>query len=185
MLPVMKKILFLLAMAVVVSSCSTSKEASADKGNVKKEKKLARQTEIKQAVESRRFIVKVNRIYMQGGGFRDLVPSRNYIIVDGEIASISLGYLGRSYGARPITGINFHGHTIKYEMVNKQSNGSYDITMRVSKDNDTFDFYITVQPSGHCTVSVNNLNIQSVNYNGEVVPVTVASNQPANKEEKF
>jgi uncharacterized membrane protein len=172
-LPVMKKILLLMAVAMIAASCTTSKKASADKGEGKKDKKLAEQDVIKKAVESRRYIIKVNRIYAPSGGFRDLVPRYNYIIVDGEIASVSLAYLGGSYGVRPITGINFHGHTVKYEMVNNQSNGKINVNMKVAKDSDTFDFYITIQPSGYCSVSLNNLYLQSVNYKGELVPVAV------------
>jgi hypothetical protein len=181
----MKNILFLLAIAVLVSSCTASKDTTASKPDTKKEKKLAEQAVIKQAVESRRYIVKVNRIYTPGGNIAELMPTKNYIIVDGEVASVSLAYLGGSSGGRVITGINFHGHTVKYEMVNDQSKGKYDVTMKVAKGNDTFDFYITIQSSGYCTVSLNNLFLQSVNYRGEIVPVTVAQNKPAGNKDQF
>jgi uncharacterized protein YceK len=181
----MKNILFLLAIAVLVSSCSSSKDVTATTQGSKKDKKLAELAVIKQAVESRRYIVKVSKLYMPYGGTAELVPKFNYIVVDGEVASVSLGYLGRSSGGRKITGINFHGHTVKYEMVNDAAKGKYDVSMKVAKGNDTFDFYITIQPSGTCTVSMNNLFIQSVSYRGEVVPVTVAQNRPAENKDQY
>jgi hypothetical protein len=181
MFPVMKKILFLLAMAVIISSCSSSKEVTANGENTKKEKKLAQQAKLKEAVESRRYIIKVNRIYTHGGGQLYLVPEFNYIIVEGEIASVSLGYVGRSFASRRITGINFNGHTVKYEMVNNQTKGMYDVTMKVAKGNDTFDFYIRIEPSGYCSVSLNNLFLQTIDYRGEVVPVITAKGLPDDK----
>lgn len=179
----MKNLLIILGVALVVSSCTASKEATAGRQEQRKEKKLAEQTAIKQAVESRRYIIKVNRIYFSRGGYAELIPSVNYIIVDGEIASVSLGYMGRSYGGRNITGINFNGHTISYKLVSSETKGNFEVQMKVAKGNDTFDFYITIAPSGSCSFSVNNQLIQSVNYRGNIFPVTVANNQPVKKDQ--
>ena len=179
----MKKILFILAVAIVVASCTTSKEATAGRQEQRKEKKLAEQTAIKQAIESRRYIIKVNRINMGTGGFAQLIPRLNYIIVDGEITSVSLGYLGRSYGSRRITGLNFNGHTIKYELLSKETKGMFEVNMKVAKGNDSFNFYITISPSGSCTFSVTNQFIQTVTYYGDVVPVTVAENQGVKRDQ--
>lgn len=179
----MKKILFILAVALVVSSCTASKEATAGRQELRKEKKLAEQAAIKQAVESRHYIIKVNRVYTNRGEIAELIPRVNYIIVDGEIASVSLGYLGRSYGGRHITGINFNGHTVKYELVSNESKGNMEVEMKVAKGYDTFNFYINISPSGNCTLSVTNQLIQSINYRGNVVPVTVANNQPVKKDQ--
>jgi len=179
----MKNILFLLAITVMISSCTATKDTTASTTTTRSEKKIAAQTALKQAVESRRYIVKVNKLYTPHGFPADLVPKFNFIIVDGEIASVSLAYMGGSYGGRGITGINFNGHTVKYEMVNDQAKGKYNISMKVAKGADTFDIYITIQQSGYCTVSINNILIQSASYRGQVVPVTAASNKPAENKE--
>ncbi len=175
----MKNILFLLAIAVMISSCTASKDTTSSTRTKRSERKIAAQAALKQAVESRRYIVKVSRLYTPNGFPAELVPKFNYIIVDGEIASVSLAYMGGSFGGRGITGINFNGHTVTYEMVNDQAKGKYNISMKVAKGADNFDIYITIQPTGYCTVSINNIFIQSASYRGQVVPVTVASDKPA------
>ena len=158
-------------MVALIASCSSTKNVTTDNTTPKKEKKLAQQAAIKQAVESRRYIIKMNRIYTNGGGWGELVPRFNFIVVDGEIASVSLPYAGRSYGARRITGVNFNGHTIKYDMVNNEGKGNYKIDMKVAKGGDTFTFYIDISKSGYATVSLLNLMLGATTYNGVVVPV--------------
>ncbi|HVN58026.1 MAG TPA: DUF4251 domain-containing protein [Bacteroidales bacterium] len=167
----MKKMILLLTSAMIIASCSSTKNTAGDSTNTRTVKKLAEQAAIKQAVESRRYIIKVNRIYLFGGGFNDLYPRRNFIVVDGELASVSLGYSGRTFLSRPISGISFNGRTIKYDMVSNESKGKYDITLKTSEGTDTFTFFITIMKSGECTVSVQNAHIESVNYRGQVVPV--------------
>ena len=74
----------------------------------------------------------------------DMIPTSNFIIVNGEIASISLGYIGRSYSIRQISGINLNGHTLEYKMQNNESKGSYNIQMAVKAGSDKFDVYLTI-----------------------------------------
>ena len=179
----MKSIFLTLAVAVMIASCTASKDVTSDRHKARLEKKLAQQGAIKQAVESRRYIIKVDRLTNSYGGWANLVPRSNYIIVDGEVVSVSLAYTGRSYGARQITGINFNGHTVNYDLSSNESKGDYKVTMKVAKGSDTFTFYITISPSGGCSFSVLNQFIQSAYYRGEVTPV-LASNHavPAKKE---
>ena len=127
----MKKIAFLLTVVLAFSACTSTKELSTNRVENRKLKKLAEQAEIIKAVESRRYIIKVNRLYTTGGGIWDMVPSSNFVIINGEIASISLGYMGRSYFSRPISGINLNGHTIDYKMESNQTKGIYKIQMAV------------------------------------------------------
>jgi len=116
----MKKLfiyLTILAPFLMVSSCTTSRKAG-ESGEARKQKKLINQELVREAVESRRFIVKLDRIYLFGG-MLDLIPRTNYIIVDGEKAIISATYFGRQYDIRPIAGINIRGIAKEYEMISK------------------------------------------------------------------
>ena len=174
----MKKIAFLLCVVFLFSACSSTKELSSTKAENRRLKKLAEQTEIKKAVESRRFIIKVNRLYSSGGGRWDLVPTSNFVIINGEIASISLGYMGRSFASRPISGINFNGHTLNYKMDSNEVKGQYRIQMAVKAGSDRFDVYLTIGRNGYCSISLNNAYIQSVNYSGTLVPIAESTNIP-------
>ena len=181
----MNKILFSLAAALLITSCTSTKEVAMTRKEARNERKLAKLAEVKKAVEARRYIIKVSRLYTSGGGILELIPRANYIIVDGELASVSLGYVGGSYGGRAITGMNFSGRTVKYELVSNTSKNTFDISMKVAKGSSTFDFYITVDQSGWCNVSVNNLNIQTTSYRGQVVPVTGNIKGPVAAVENF
>jgi hypothetical protein len=167
----MKKLTFFIAIAVVIASCASSKETTATKNETRQSKKLAAEELIKKAVESRRYIIKIDRLYMSRGGAVDLKPSSNFVIINGGIASVSLYYSGPSSFSRPISAINFNGRTITYEMKNDQGKGVYNINTRVNKGADNFDFYITIGTSGSCSLSVVNPHIQSVTYKGEVMPI--------------
>jgi hypothetical protein len=60
----MKKLFAFLIGLIFISSCSTTKEANSSNSELRSEKKLAEQVVIKKAVESRRFIIKLDRLYL-------------------------------------------------------------------------------------------------------------------------
>ena len=179
----MKKIAFLIAIVIILGSCSSSKEASITKHETKNQKKLAEQEAIKKAVESRRYIIKLNKLYSTNGGTIDLVPTSNFVIINGGIASVRLFYAGITQFSRPVSAINFNGHTITYEMKSDQAKGTYTINTRVNKGADDFDLYITIGISGSASLSVINPHIQSVSYRGEVMPIPTEV-EPSTANEK-
>lgn len=167
----MKKVVFIIVICLLISGCSTTKEARISRAEKRQSIKIADQAAVKKAVESRRYIIRMERIYLMGGGFLELVPKNNYIIVDGGAASVSLGYVGRNFGTRPISGINFNGQTIKYELESNEGKGTYNINMEVRYRNDKFDLYLNIGSDGNCNVSVINSNIQTISYSGQLVPI--------------
>jgi hypothetical protein len=167
----MKKVAVILSVIFLFSACSSTKELSSNRAENKKLKKLAEKAEVKKAVESRRYVIKVNRLYTMGGGSLEMVPTSNFVIVNGEIASISLGYVGRSYSIRPISGINMNGHTLEYKMQTDDSKGLYKVQMSVKAGSDKFDVYLNIGDDGSCSISLINPYIQSVSYSGTLVPL--------------
>jgi len=179
--------IFLLLIVIItgVTSCSVSKEAYSIKAEKRKAARLAAQMEIRKAIESRRFVLKMDKIILPDGLMIDLVPRNNFIIINGEIISVSLGYAGRSFGARKITGINFNGRTGRYIMNSDTSKGIYNIQVEaITPNRDKFDIYMTLGDNGYCSASVNNPYIQSVSYRGLIVPLSpgnfsYSGNKPA------
>ena len=167
----MKKLVFMGLIPFLIAACSTTKEVGISRAERRQNAKAAELATVKKAVESRRYIIKMDRIYMPGGGWADLVPRRNYVIVDGELASISLGYVGGSFG-RPITGINLNGQATNYKLESNEAKGVYNVNMEVKFKSSKFDLYISIGSSGRCNVSINNSYIQTVNYTGRLVPVS-------------
>lgn len=167
----MKKLLFIITTLIAISSCATNKEARSSRIELRKENKLAEQAVVKGAVESRRFIIKLDRLSLSRGGIVDLIPRRNYIIIDGKRVIIRAGYLGRQWDIKPIAGINIIGETINYELTNNAYKGSYKLKMKVKNGNTSFDVYISIGKNGSCDASLSNLNIDMVRYSGHIVPI--------------
>lgn len=165
--------LFILLLAIIpslaINSCSTSRESG-----LSGDQRVFDEAMIRQAVESRKFIIKLDRIYSYGGMI-DLRPRSNYIIVDGRYAVINAAYFGRQYDIRPISGINMRGVAMNYEVTDKISKGMYEITMKVGNEANTFDVYLTIGKNGTADASVNSLKIQNARYRGYVVPLAEIS----------
>lgn len=143
------------------------------------EQKAAERLTTVKAIESRQYVLKMDRIILANGRMIDLVPRNNFIIVNGEIISVSLAYEGRSFGIRRITGINFNGRTGRYIMKNDEQKGMYNIQIEaIAPNNDKFDIYLTLSVNGNCTASINNAYIQTVNYRGLVYPMSQSRPSP-------
>jgi len=177
----MKKLFIILTTFMVMSSCATTNQAKLSRIEARKDKKLAEQASVRQAVESKRFIIKLDRLYFTHGGMADLIPTANYIIIDGDNAIINTAYLGRQYDIWPIMAINMKGKSTNYSSKNISSRGIYEIRMDVTNGKTAkFDVYLSIGENGSCNISVSSLRIDYVNYSGHIVPIepkTVVSDQ--------
>lgn len=167
----MKNLLIILITAFIFSACATTNEAGKSRADIRHEKDLVNQALVKHAIESRRFIVKLDRMYLTGGMVH-LKPRANYIIVDGQKAIINAAYMGRQWDIRPIAGINMKGVASEYELTNQVSKGVYKINMTVGNNYSTFDVYLTIGRDGSVNASLNNVRIQNIRYTGYVVPIS-------------
>jgi hypothetical protein len=174
----MKKLFIILVALMVIASCATTKEVKSTRVENRKEKKLAEQEAIKKAVESRRYIIKLDRIYFSHGGRIDLIPRANYIIVDGEKTIISAAYMGRQYDIKPIAGISLYARALNYQVTNNPSKGTYQVELKVEKGGDAINAYLTIGKNGYCNVSFTSLKIDYVRYSGRIVPLADKSTDP-------
>jgi hypothetical protein len=164
----MKNLVIVLVAVGLMASCTSSKEASSSKTQTKNLEVAV----VKQAVEARRYVIKMRKIISQSGTSADLIPDNNFFIMNGEFASVSLPYMGRSFSIRPISGINFNGRTLEYKMQGDQEKGVYKIDVEVEANGTRFDFYLNIGSSGTCSLSVINAHIESVTYYGDLVPLS-------------
>ncbi len=179
----MKKAIFFLAAFLIASMCLSFTDISAQgekpsRAEKRKLRKISEMAQVKKAVESRRYVIKVRRLYTNGGGFYEMVPTANFVIINGEFASISLGYVGRSFGIHPITGINLNGRTYSYKMQDRTKGQGYDVQLAVKYGGDKFDVYLTIGPSGSCGITINNPYIQSIRYEGDLEPIPASQATP-------
>lgn len=181
----MKRLLLSIAIIapfLLITSCTATKEAGIS-GEARKQKELMNQALVKDAIETRRFIVKFERLYLTGG-MVELKPRANYLIVDGDKAIISATYFGRQYDIRPIAGINIRGNASDYERTDKVSKGIYRIRMKVENQAASFDVYLTVGKDGSASASVNSLRIDNARYTGYVVPIGSEVHVPLQEENR-
>jgi hypothetical protein len=176
----MKRLMIIITTGILLSSCATTGETRSAKRENRKEKLAIEQTFIKDAVESRRFLIKLDRLYYSYGGMIDLMPRSNYIIVNGDNAAIRAAYLGRQYAIRPIAGINIRGRAVGYELTNDFSKGMYKIKMEVTNGpTRSFNVYLSIYKDGSCSASVSSLSIDYLRYSGHVVPLSEKVNNPS------
>lgn len=166
----MKKLFVFTVVFFAITSCTTTKEAKSSRIELKKEKKLAEQEAVKRSVESRRFIVKLERLYSPGGTI-DLLPRKNFIIVDGQRAIISAAYLGRQYYIRPVAGIKISGEALNYSMEGDSEKGTFKIRLKVNNNVNSVNIFLAIDKSGKCNASLSNLTIDNVHYKGFIVPI--------------
>jgi hypothetical protein len=177
----MKKLFVIIMTFVFISSCSTTKEAKSSDSELRNDKKVEEQAFIKKAIESKRFVIKLEKLYFMYGRTADLLPRYNYIIIDGNKAVISAAYLGRQYDVKAIAGINMRGKTTDYEVTSILSKGKYEIKTKVTNGSDSFDLNLIIGKSGSCNVSLSSLMIDNVNYRGYLVPLKEKNTVPLQK----
>jgi hypothetical protein len=169
----MKKIFISLTAILILASCSSTKEVQTTSELSKGEKKLLTESIVKKAVESKKYIVRFDRMYFNFGGISDLIPRSNYIIIDGSKAIISTAYIGKQYDIRPIVGISMKGLSSDYEVTNNIKKGTYEVKMKVINKTNTFDVYLTIDKNGQCNASINNLYTSYIRYRGTVIPIKI------------
>lgn len=167
----MKKLIFILTGLIILTSCATTKVEESSKNDTQKFQKLVRQEDIRQAVETRRFLLKFNRLYVPYGGSIDLKPASNYIILDGDNVIICAAYVGRQYSSRPIAGIDLKGKAVAFEYKDNREKGLFEIRIKARNEQTTFDVFLTIDSDGYCNASLTSYKIDRVRYTGDFIPL--------------
>ena len=176
----MKKLFVIIISLMVMSSCTSTKEARSTRAEQRKEKKLTDQAQVKMAVEAKRYMIKFDRVYSTFGRRVDLIPRANFMIVDRDRAILNTAYMGRQYDIRPIAAINIHGRASNYTVTDNTSKGSYEISMKVDNGGpNTFSVIISIGRNGNCSASVSSIKIDNVRYEGYLVPIMDKADSPS------
>lgn len=136
----------------------------------KKEKREQKEMQVKEMLESGRFIIDINRAVPMSGRAVNLTSPYSLELRGDSVLSY-LPYFGRAYSA-PYgggKGLNFTETVSEYDL-------SYDkkeavrIKFRTRTDEDNYAFNIQVFPNGSSTISVTPVNKQGITFYGEVTP---------------
>jgi len=167
----MKKLfLILIAVFSFLSFTASGRSFTTDNGK-RNDKRTDREEKVKEAVESGRFAVELDRIYMSRYGRIDLSPGRNFIIISGNKASISAGYVGRQHSFKPVAGVRLTGNPSVYKLEKNDSRGNYRIEMEVTAGGDSFHITMTIRESGYCDATISGAKIDYTRYTGNLVPL--------------
>jgi hypothetical protein len=177
----MKTQLLFISVLFIFVSCSTSNVSKTTRSQLKLEKKAAQQEIVQKTVESGSFLIKMDRLQIPRGGFIYLLPSSNYIIMNNGYVRMRLGYIGRTYDVRGITGINLNGRATKYELISDEGKGVYDINIEVEDGGDLFKINLAVRGDEYCNATVSNIRIETIRYSGHLIPSKVQTSDSSNQ----
>ncbi|MDZ7739803.1 MAG: DUF4251 domain-containing protein [Bacteroidales bacterium] len=160
----MKKIIYIsLAYLLIAASCSSSGEMTA----LREERKAANKEEVREAVESQRMLIRVNKIHPRRGGVIEMRPESNFVIIDQDRVRISLGYLGRSHSIRPVSAINMQGEIYSRE-IGSWKKGGYDMEFEMGQDSEKFTVYMTISSDGYVDLRLTNPRLDLARYSGRL-----------------
>jgi hypothetical protein len=180
----MKNLILIITSVIFFSACASTKETRLAKAADKKAAEILNREAVKKAVEAKKYIIRFDRMYYSYGGYAMLVPTSNYIIIDGQNAVINTAYLGRQYDIRPIVAINLRGKWENYVSKNNPEKGIYNINMKVKNNNSArIDLMLEIGADGDCTVSIASLKTDFINYRGNLIPMI--ENEEMKGKEKF
>jgi hypothetical protein len=92
--------------------------------------------------------------------------------VDRDQAILNTAYIGRQFDIKAIAAIDIRGKALDYAVTDNLSKGSYEIKMKVKNNgSSSFDVFVRISKDGACTISVSNLKIDDVTYDGYLVPL--------------
>jgi hypothetical protein len=169
----MKTPILIFSFIVLLSSCATSDLSKTAKNELKFEKNAAQQEVVQRTVESGSFLIKMDHLQIPRGGFVSLLPSSNYIIFNNGYVRMRLGYIGKSYEFREITGINLKGKATSYELINDKSNGVYKMKIEVEDNGDLFTINLSIRGDEYCYATISNIRIETIRYSGHLIPGAV------------
>lgn len=174
----MRKFFYIVLAAVSISTFNAAGETGSSDRNSRNEKKLAKQEKIRDAVESKSFAIELERLYVSRLGNVNLSPDRNYIIIKGNNAAISAGYVGRQRSSTPVAGIRLTGKPSLYKLEKNESKGNYRIEMEITEENDTFHVIMTISENGTCSALISGIKIDDTRYSGNLVPIERKKTDP-------
>jgi hypothetical protein len=172
-----KLFLFVVSLILISSSAMYGMSVLTDsvRSNVRKSDK---QETVKKAVESKSFVIELEKMYMPTYGNVDLIQGNNYIIIDGNMTEISAGYMGRQMSSHAIAGIKVTGIPSSYRIKKDDSKGNYVIEMEIKSETDTFHIIMTINKDGYCTALISGMKMDETKYSGNLVPLEKKVREP-------
>ena len=142
--------------------------------NSKKEKAARQEQEIKNLVDSQKFVFKAQTVYPLGGRSRQLTSDYDLKITKAEVVSY-LPYYGRAYSSTPGSssgGIDFTSKDFVYTTSDAKKDG-WDILIKPKDTQVARELRLTVFKNGTANLQVSSNDKQSISYSGYITAIKV------------
>ncbi|KAF2328649.1 DUF4251 domain-containing protein [Flavobacterium ginsenosidimutans] len=158
----------LLIFLSVFSFSALAQEKS--KKELKAERELQKQNEIKALIASQNFIFEAQKVTPQGGRLIQLDYNTYFLNFNTDHTTCDLPFFGRGYNIGYSTdgGIKFEGKPENVKIENKSKNINVKATVR--GQNDVYDLMFRIFYNGTATLSVNSNNRAPISYDGVINP---------------
>jgi len=159
----MKKISIFIAMLlsiVLTAGCSSSRLTKAEKASM--------EAAVREALDNRQFTVEVNYV-LPSNGKAHFLSSQYELTIDHEMINSYLPFFGRAYNI-PYDGgkgLIFKSTISEYVEKRDETNKTM-IKIKTSNDEDRYDYYIEVFPSGKANITVMSMRRQQIAFQGEL-----------------
>jgi len=150
-------------LSIIMSGCSSAR-------GLTKEEKVAKETEIREAIENRAYKIDVDRVIPMSGNSRTLTSLYSLEINNDKVKS-HLPYFGRAYSI-PYGG----GEGLIFESTITDYKSSFDskgkavIEFKTSTKEDQYVYNVEIFTNGTTSINVKSNNRQSISFHGKASP---------------
>lgn len=158
---VFKTILFFPLLAGITASAQNTD---------KQQKQNAKETSIKNLVDSQRYVFVAQSVTPMSGRTRQLTSQYDLRVTRDTVAAF-LPYFGRAYTAPPIGstegGIKFTSKDFQYT-AKEGIKGGWDVYIQTKDANDTYRINLSISKTGYGNLQVNSNNRQPISFYGYI-----------------
>ncbi len=167
----MKKNIFIAAAFLILSlSTGYTKIQGQDKKADKEKKRLELQKQVDSLIESKQFIFVAKLALPMWGSSILLTPNANYLKFDPSYIVSYMPYFGDTYSAdyNIDPGVKFEGKPEEFDIKKLNKAKGYDIRVKVSIPQDTFDIFLHVGTEGSANLTISSYRRNSISYVGSI-----------------
>ena len=172
----MKRILILLAAALLALPAASQELTKKEQKKLNKELKKEQQakeaamnaTMVKLMVENQQFVLEANRLRDKRGNTVNVPATLNFVAVDSLNGVLQVG--SNAYvGLNGVGGITEEGTVTKYEYKLNEKNGVYNVSYYLRAPTGTYDVRMVVYPDTRADATVSSNWPGRLNYSGYLV----------------
>lgn len=170
----MKTKIIMLTVFLIFSLISGfSQTKGQDKISDKAQRKLDKQMQIENLIESKQFAFVATRALPMSGSSIDLTSNSNYVKFGPDYIESYMPFFGQAYSVEYNydPGVKFEGKPELYTIKTLKKNRGFDVIVKVPVTRDTYDLRLDVGLEGNSTLTISSFNRSSISYIGQILPV--------------